>query len=223
MLAMGQSLPVGAARRGGTVALPIDVARTIERLLTATPLDFVHVHEPFAPSASATALRHSRALNVGSFHSPTERVLSTQVARRFIELFFGRLDARMATFDVTRDLVSRFFPGDYEVAPPGVDLDRFRPAEQRAGRSRSRSRPRRSAPRLRLFLRALRRLPPSLDWRATIWTPRDGRPAAAPRACAARARSLRRRRAGVARRRARAGRRPVRRLDAASRRRRSCC
>ena len=33
VLAMGQSLPVGAPRRGGTVSLPIDVARTIERLL----------------------------------------------------------------------------------------------------------------------------------------------------------------------------------------------
>jgi hypothetical protein len=29
-------------------ALPIDVARTIEELLSSVPLDFVHVHEPFA-------------------------------------------------------------------------------------------------------------------------------------------------------------------------------
>ena len=89
------------------MSLPLDGARTIERLLADLPLDVLHVHEPFAPSASATALRHSHALNVGTFHSPTERVLSTQVARRFIELFFGRLDARTATFDVTRGLVSR--------------------------------------------------------------------------------------------------------------------
>src|SRR5262245_28336312 len=76
------------ARRGGVVSLPLAASRTIDSLLERAPLDIVHVHEPFAPSASAAALRHSRALNVGSFHSPTERVLSTQVARRFIELFF---------------------------------------------------------------------------------------------------------------------------------------
>ncbi len=40
-------------------------------------LDFVHVHEPFAPSTSSAALRHSRSLNVGSFHSSAERLLST--------------------------------------------------------------------------------------------------------------------------------------------------
>jgi predicted metal-dependent phosphoesterase TrpH/glycosyltransferase involved in cell wall biosynthesis len=171
VLAMGQSLPVGASRRGGTVSLPIDVARTLERLLTSTPLDFVHLHEPFAPSASATALRHSRALNVGTFHSPTERVLSTQVARRFMELFLGRLDARMATFDVTGDLVRRFFPGDYELMPPGVDLDAYAVSEP-AGDVEFVFAAEEERASLRLFLRALRRLPPSLAWKATVWTPR---------------------------------------------------
>ena len=131
------------------------------------------MHEPFAPSASATALRHSRALNVGSFHSPTERVLSTQVARRFMELFFGRLDARTATFDVTRDLVARFFPGDYELVPPGVDLDRYAVAEP-TGTVEFVFAAEEERAALRLFLRALRRLPPQLAWRATIWTPRAG-------------------------------------------------
>jgi predicted metal-dependent phosphoesterase TrpH/glycosyltransferase involved in cell wall biosynthesis len=171
VLAMGQSLPVGASRRGGTVSLPIDVARTIERLLTSTPLDFVHLHEPFAPSASATALRHSRALNIGSFHSPTERVLSTQVARRFMELFLGRLDARMATFDVTRDLVGRFFPGHYELMPPGVDLGTYAVAEP-SGDVEFAFAAEEERASLRLFLRALRRLPPRLAWKATVWTPR---------------------------------------------------
>jgi glycosyltransferase involved in cell wall biosynthesis len=171
VLAMGQSLPVGGARSGGTVSLPIDVARTIERLLSVAPLDFVHVHEPFAPSASAVALRHSRALNVGSFHSPTERVLSTQVARRFTELFFGRLDARTATFDVTRELVERFFPGEYALLPPGVDLKRYQPSEHSgAVEIAFAMEEERSA--LRLFLRALRRLRLDVDWRATIWTSR---------------------------------------------------
>ena len=48
------------------MSLPLDATRAIDRLLTAAPLDVVHVHEPFAPSAAAAALRHSRALNVGA-------------------------------------------------------------------------------------------------------------------------------------------------------------
>ena len=114
--------PVLPFRRGGSVSLPLDVSRTLEDLLDRAELDFVHVHEPFAPSASSAALRHSRALNVGTFHSTTERFLSTQVARRLVELLFGRLDGRTASFAATRDLVERYFPGDYRVIRPGADL-----------------------------------------------------------------------------------------------------
>src|SRR5262249_48114062 len=152
-------------------SLPLDVSRTIEELLERAPFDFVHVHEPFAPSASSAALRHSRALNIGSFHAATERVLSMQVARRLVELLFGRLDGRTASFAATRELMARFFPGDYTLVPPGADV-----VELRGPRSAVRDdieilfclEEERAA--LRLFLRALRRLPPDLPWRATVWS-----------------------------------------------------
>jgi predicted metal-dependent phosphoesterase TrpH len=120
VVAVGEVLDLrGPGRAGDTrrhrPALPIDVARTVEELLSTLPLDFVHVHEPFAPSTSNAALRHSRALNVGSFHASTERLLSTLVARRFVESFFGRLDARVASLPETGELMSRYFPGAYRL------------------------------------------------------------------------------------------------------------
>ncbi|HEX8745010.1 MAG TPA: glycosyltransferase, partial [Thermoleophilaceae bacterium] len=111
VLAVGQSIPFPpGARRGGSVSLPANVSRSIEDLFESAPFDFVHVHEPFAPSAASAALRHSRALNVGTFHGATERILSTQVARKLVTLLFGRLDGRSASSAVTRDLMGRFFP-----------------------------------------------------------------------------------------------------------------
>ena len=94
-------------------------------------LDVCHVHEPFAPSVASTALRHSRALNVGTFHAPTERVVATQVARKVVQLVFGRLDARTATYGATAELLRRFFPGDYAIVAPGAD-----PLERRERRRR---------------------------------------------------------------------------------------
>jgi glycosyltransferase involved in cell wall biosynthesis len=164
MVAVGQSLPF---RRAGSVSMPLDVSRTLEDLLDRAELDFLHVHEPFAPSAASAALRHSRALNIGTFHSTTERFVSTQMARKVVELLFGRLDGRTASYEATRDLIERYFPGDYTVIRPGADLEArgartegppeivFSDEEERGA--------------LRLFLRALRRLPTDLDWRATIW------------------------------------------------------
>ncbi len=120
VIAVGEVLDLRDPGRAGNTrrrpsALPIDVARTVEELLTTVELDFVHVHEPFAPSTSNAALRHSRALNVGSFHSSTERLLSTLVARRFVESFFGRLDARTASLPATAELMAHYFPGDYRL------------------------------------------------------------------------------------------------------------
>ena len=124
VIAVGEVLDVPADSSGRrTPALPIDVARTLEELLSSVPLDFVHVHEPFAPSASNAALRHSRALNVGSFHAPSERLLLALMARRFVETFFGRLDARTASSPQTAELMQRHFPGEYALLAPPDDAD----------------------------------------------------------------------------------------------------
>jgi predicted metal-dependent phosphoesterase TrpH/glycosyltransferase involved in cell wall biosynthesis len=169
VLAVGEVLSgVTAPANGrGRPAVPIDVARTVEELLLSTPLDICHVHEPFAPSVASVALRHSRALNVGTFHAPAERVVATQVARKLVTLVFGRLDARQAAFAATRDLMARFFPAGYELAAPG--------AEPPARAQRAADDPVRlvfvdveERPALRLFLRALRRLDASPAWEATV-------------------------------------------------------
>lgn len=165
---------------GGRVALPrgprprpapiaVDASRDLERLLGSVPIDVVHVHEPFAPSLSSTALRQSHSLNVGSFHEPSERMLSTQVARPLVEIFFGRLDARVASCRRTAELLERYFPGSYELVRSGADRAPRR-EDREGGPLRILFCLEEERGSLRLFLRALRRLPPDLDWEATVWT-----------------------------------------------------
>jgi predicted metal-dependent phosphoesterase TrpH len=100
-------------RRGHEV-LQVSTGDPVKRMLKSRSLDIVHVHDPFAPSAPSAALRHSFSLNVATFHAPQERVLSTQVARPFVEIFFGRIDARTVTKPETAELLERFFPAGYE-------------------------------------------------------------------------------------------------------------
>jgi predicted metal-dependent phosphoesterase TrpH len=104
-------------RRGHEV-LRVAAGDPVKRLLGGNSLDIVHVHEPFAPSVSSAALRHSFSLNVATFHKPQERVFSTQVARPLVEVFFGRLDARTVTAPATGELLQRYFPGPYELVEP---------------------------------------------------------------------------------------------------------
>jgi hypothetical protein len=168
LLAVGEALPPLTGR--GRAALPIDVARTISDLFEHVALDVCHVHEPFAPSVSSTALRHSRALNVGTFHAPTERIVATQVARKVVQLVFGRLDVRTAAYGATAELLRRFFPGEYEIVAPGADRI-ARPAQE-GERVRIAFVEQEERGALRLFLRALRRLDPALPWEAVVHSER---------------------------------------------------
>ncbi len=175
VLGIGEVLPFSPARRRAA-SLPVDVARTIEEALTHLPLDVVHVHEPFAPSAASVALRTARALSVATFHNPTERLLSTQLGRPLSQLLFSRLDARVASYESTRTLMERYFPATYRVVLPAAEplalsaagsslRVTFAATEERAA--------------LRTFLRALRLLETDADWQATVWSPRPLTAAAA--------------------------------------------
>jgi len=171
VLGVGEVLPFSPSRRR-VASLPIDVARTIEQALAIAPLDLVHLHEPFAPSAASAALRHSRALNVGTFHAPTERVLSTQVARRVVELFLGRLDARIASYDATRDLLQRWFPGDCRVILPGADTPAASDTRTDDGPVEIALIADEDRTAVRTLMRALRRMPLTGGWHATVWSRR---------------------------------------------------
>ena len=166
VLSVGAAFKLPAGSRPRPAPVPVDVSRSLEGLLTAIDFDVVHVHDPFAPSAASAALRHSRTLNAGTFHLPTERTLSTQVARPLVEIFFGRLDARMAAVASTAELLNRFFPGTYEVVESAVEVERV-PRSDGPPRVVYCAREERGA--LRIFLRALRRLPLDLEWEATVW------------------------------------------------------
>jgi glycosyltransferase involved in cell wall biosynthesis len=182
VLAVGEALRVGEPHPGRSrAALPIDVARTVSDLLEgpAAP-DLCHVHEPFAPSVASAALRHSRALNVGTFHAPAERVVATQVARRVVGLVLGRLDLRTASFAATRELMTRFFPADYRLVTPGADV--IARADPAPGPVRIAFLEEEERAATRVVLRGLRRLDPAPAWEAVLVSDRGSAPAAPLRA-----------------------------------------
>ncbi len=178
VLAVGTRIPLPSGPRRRPAPIPVDVNRSLEQLLAAVPFDLVHVHEPFAPSLGSAALRHSFSLNVATFHEPAERALSTQVARGLVEVFFGRIDARIASNLATGAMLDRHFPGDYEVLRPGADVSEPALDPVAAGRVRIFYAAEEERGALRLFLRGLRKLPDELDWECVLWFDGAGDPLA---------------------------------------------
>jgi glycosyltransferase involved in cell wall biosynthesis len=174
VLAVGEAIAATSRR----AALPIDVSRTIDELHAHVAFDICHVHDPFAPTVASAALRASRSLNVGTFHLPTEGILSTQVARKLVERIFGRLDARTTPFHTTARLMERWFPGEYRVIAPGampivrVEREGDGPGSLPPAPLRIAYVDREERPALRAFLRGLRELPLDLDWEVTVLSER---------------------------------------------------
>ena len=212
VLGVGELLPLAPARRGMPPAPPLDVARTLDEVLAPSPFDFVHVHEPFAPSTASLALRHSRALNVG--HVPR--------AGRARHLHPGRPPLRRALLRPPRrpDGLVRGHAGAAGARVPRA-LRGDRPG-RRARRARAAAED--GAPvhiafvdhedrqALRLFVRALRRLPDGAAVARDRLHPRRAAAERAARRAPARPRHRARRGAGRRGGAARHGRRARRRL-----------
>lgn len=171
VLSMGGGVKIP---RGGKRQAPVsvDMGNRVEALLGQGRFDIVHVHDPFVPGFSSTALRHSFSLNVGTFHETEERPFATQFARPLLEIFFGRLDARTVSSRTSAKLLNRYFPGSYEITHPGIDP--VSPAQTEGPPLRIAFSEREEPGALRLFLRALRRLPEGLEWTASIYSDQPG-------------------------------------------------
>ena len=194
VIAVGQSVPVPPARRGGSVSLPLDGARTIER--AARERSARHPARARAVCAECVRGRAAALARAQRRHLPlAHRARALDAGRTALHrALLRRLDARTATFDVTREprveLLSRRVRGDRA----GVDLERYAPGGRRGDRSRSRSRPRRSAQPCGSSCGRCE-LPAELDWRATSGRhARRSRCRGRPRAARARPASRRARR-----------------------------
>ena len=182
VLAVGQSLPF-RARAARCRCRSTCRARSRSCSSNAT-LDFVHVHEPFAPErrvGGAAPLARAQRRHVPLDHraaalDPGRRARSSSCCS-------AASTAAPPASPPRATSIERYFPGDYRVIRPG----RRPGAAARSARSDETAEIVFSAEEergaLRLFLRALRKLPDELDWHATIWLARPG--ARARRAAAA--------------------------------------
>jgi phosphatidylinositol alpha-mannosyltransferase len=99
--------------------------RRIKSILADEQFDIVHCHEPLMPLLPLVVLRHSKAVNIGTFHAYRESHAGYYYGRRILQRVMGRLHGRICVSTASLELVQRYFPGDYRIIPNGVDLDAF--------------------------------------------------------------------------------------------------
>jgi phosphatidylinositol alpha-mannosyltransferase len=94
-------------------------------MLERERFDVLHYHEPFVPFLSLQVLRHSRSVNIATFHAYSGWSPSYEFGKRMIGRFANRLHGRIAVSAAARHFINRYYPGEYKVIPNGVDLRLF--------------------------------------------------------------------------------------------------
>ncbi len=121
----GALSPIPFSGSTARITLSPRVYRRVKKILQDEKFDVVHVHEPAVPLLCLAVLRHSHAVNVGTFHAYREAnalyEYTLPVGRRVL----GRLDGRICVSEAVRDYITQYFPGDYRTIPNGIDVARF--------------------------------------------------------------------------------------------------
>ncbi len=129
---MGKTAPLPFNGSIARIAIDPMLSWRVRDILQREHFDILHIHEPLVPGLSITALRFSRTLNVGTFHSfskpgglTSPYHLAYSSALPFLRPYFRRLDGHIAVSTAAHQFVSRYFTADYQIIPNGVDLLRF--------------------------------------------------------------------------------------------------
>jgi len=112
-----------------TCSVGMEIPLKVKEFLKRERFDIVHMNGPFPPSISFFALHYSTSVNISTFHSTGFRFFKSGslIVRRLFKRYIEKLHGLIAVSPTARDTISPYIPGEYEIIPNGVDVERFNP------------------------------------------------------------------------------------------------
>ncbi len=125
LIPLGRSMGFGAnGAVSNLAAFPAGGVVAPRRELRRGGYDVIHIHEPLVPLVGWNAALGARSPVVGTFHAYSTKPMPNHVASALgARRVFNRLAARIAVSEAAAWTGRRWFGGNYEIVPNGVDVD----------------------------------------------------------------------------------------------------
>ncbi len=132
LVPLGRTVGLGANGAVSNVSVFPSGISALRRELKAGDFDVVHVHEPPAPVIGWDACSFRGAPVVGTFHAYAPKWVPNNIAVALgARRKFNQLSARIAVSEAAEWTGRRWFGGNYEIIPNGVDMDLAPPRPER--------------------------------------------------------------------------------------------
>lgn len=130
VLRIGKGFPIKINGSVGRIIL-VRRAEKIKQTLDTYNFDIIHLQEPFVPFLSHAVINNSKALNVATFHANFEKNDFYRFARPLLQPLWKKIDGKIAVSPSAKSSILKYFSGDIEIIPNGVDTKRFSPLNKK--------------------------------------------------------------------------------------------
>jgi phosphatidylinositol alpha-mannosyltransferase len=125
IIPIGKPVSIPSAGSIARITLWPTLSEPVKAVLERENFEIIHLHDPLYSMLTLTILRHSKAINIGTFHAFQKTRIPYHLFSPLFQGSFGRLHGRIAVSEPARLFISRFFPAEYRIIPNGIDFKRF--------------------------------------------------------------------------------------------------
>ena len=127
---IGKPRPIPSSGSVIRISISLRLASRIKEVLEKEKFDIVHLHEPFMIMLCSAVLRFSNSVNIGTFHAADGKPgyqWGWPIGLIILKRRQRKLNGKIAVSKPAMNYANKYIPGEYEIIPNGVDIQRFTP------------------------------------------------------------------------------------------------
>jgi phosphatidylinositol alpha-mannosyltransferase len=133
VLRFGRGFPFTINGSTGRIIL-MSGRNRIKEMLAKYGFDIIHFQEPFVPFLSHHIMKYSKSVNIATFHANFDSNFFYRISTNFLTPLWNRLHGKIAVSPSAESSVTKYFKGELEIIPNGVDTGRFHPRLPKVGK-----------------------------------------------------------------------------------------